>query len=156
MLAAGGLATGQQVAAYLALGAAGAVLGTRFLLTPECTYRPAQKAALLAARGQDTVRTLALDYARGTYGWPAGLDGRGLRNRIVDDVEAGVEHGAVQARFKENAQRPDPDAGYTVVWSGQGVSLMHEVKPAKVRFVSVSARHAPGRRAPVARCGAAG
>ena len=131
VVAAGGLATGAQVASYLTLGAAGAVLGTRFILTPESPYPPAAKAALLSARSTSTVRTLALDYARGTYGWPAGIDGRGIRNKIVDEIEAGVEHSAVQARFAEAAKTNDPD--YMVVWSGQGVSLMNEIVPAKVR-----------------------
>ena len=131
VLAAGGLATGAQVASYLTLGAAGAVLGTRFLLTPESPYSPAQKVALLKANSSSTVRTMALDYARGTMGWPAGIDGRGLRNRIVDDIEAGTPLDVVQARFAEAAKTGDPD--YMVVWSGQGVSLMHEITPAKVR-----------------------
>ena len=46
ILVAGGLANGTQVAAYLALGTAGAVLGTRFLLTPESPYSDAQKAEI--------------------------------------------------------------------------------------------------------------
>lgn len=138
VLAAGGLATGGQVASYLTLGAAGAVLGTRFLLTPESPYSSAQKAALLAARSSSTVRTMAMDYARGTYGWPAGIDGRGIRNKIYEDIDAGVEHAVVQARFADAAKRGDPD--YMVVWSGQGVSLMNEIKPAKVRHAFSSAR----------------
>jgi len=43
LLAAGGLVTGRQVASFLVLGAAGAVLGTRFLMTPESLYSDAQK-----------------------------------------------------------------------------------------------------------------
>lgn len=130
VLAAGGMATGSQVAAYLSLGAAGAVLGTRFLLTPESPYTDAQKAALLAAKSGSTVRTLALDYARGTYGWPKGIDGRGIRNKLVDEIEAGVPHEAVQEKCKKGTEVNDAD--YMVVWSGQGVSLMNEIKPVKV------------------------
>ncbi|KAI1796576.1 2-nitropropane dioxygenase [Ganoderma leucocontextum] len=129
VVAAGGMATGSQVAAYLTLGAAGAVLGTRFLLTPESPYKDAQKAALLAAKSGSTVRTLALDYARDTAYWPTHIDGRGLRNRIVDDIDAGVDHATVQARCKEGTAANDPS--YMVVWAGQGVSLMNEIKPVK-------------------------
>nr|VWO94925.1 Inosine-5'-monophosphate dehydrogenase (IMP dehydrogenase) (IMPD) (IMPDH) (EC [Ganoderma boninense] len=124
VLAAGGMATGAQVAAYLALGAAGAVLGTRFLLTPESPYTDAQKAALLAASSagpRATVRTLALDYAGDTAYWPAHIDGRGLRNRIVDDVEAGVDHATVQAKCREAMEAGDQS--YMIVWAGQGVWL---------------------------------
>ena len=81
VLAAGGLATGAQVAAVLALGASGAAIGTRFLLTPESFYTDAQKRALVNADSRSTVRTMAFDVVRNTVGWPDDVDGRGLRNR---------------------------------------------------------------------------
>lgn len=80
IVGAGGLATGAQVAELLALGAAGAVLGTRFLMTPESLYNDAQRQALAAADSTASVRTMAFDQVRGTLGWPSGVDGRGLRN----------------------------------------------------------------------------
>jgi nitronate monooxygenase len=83
VLAAGGLVDGNHVAEMLDLGASGAVLGTRFLLSPESLYTDAQRAALIDAKGSPTVRTMAFDEARGTLGWPAGVDGRGLKNGIV-------------------------------------------------------------------------
>lgn len=130
VLAAGGLANGTQVAAYLTLGAAGAVLGTRFLLTPESPYTDAQKAALLAAKSGSTVRTMAMDYARGTYGWPEHLNGRAIRNKIVQDIEAGVPHEVVREKLAKGIK--EGDAEYMVVWSGQGVGLINEIKPTKV------------------------
>ena len=80
VLVAGGLANGSQLAGMLAMGAAGAVYGTRFLLAPESKYNDSQRAALLAASSSSTARTMAFDHARSTLGWPAGVDGRGLRN----------------------------------------------------------------------------
>jgi len=80
VLAAGGLATGAHIASMLALGASGSVLGTRFLLSPESLYTNVQKAALIDADEMATVRTMAFDTARGTLGWPANIDGRGLKN----------------------------------------------------------------------------
>ena len=130
VLAAGGLSNGRQIAAFLTLGASGAVLGTRFLLTPESLYSPAQKAALLAASATDTVRTLAFDEARDTLGWPRGVDGRGLNNALVRDREAhGVDVATLRARF---AQHAGHDADYAVVWAGTGVGSMREIKGAKV------------------------
>ena len=79
------------------------------------------------------VRTLALDYAGDTAYWPVHFDGRGLRNGIVEDVEAGVDHAAVQAKCREATERGD--TSYMVVWAGQGVALMNEIKPIKVRQV---------------------
>ncbi|KAI0747249.1 2-nitropropane dioxygenase [Daedaleopsis nitida] len=134
VLAAGGIMTGAQMAAYLALGAAGAVIGTRFLLTPECPYTDVQKAALLQAMASSsgfgvTVRTLAFDYGLGLYGWPAGIDGRAIRNHIVKDVEAGISHEVVRERVTEGTKQGDPE--YTVVFCGQGISLVHDIKPVK-------------------------
>jgi nitronate monooxygenase len=110
------------------------VFGTRFLLTPEAEYTPAQKAALLAAHATDTVRSVAFDESRGTTGWPAGVDGRGLRNALVADFEAGVGVEEIKRRFEENAKKGG-DPGYAIVWSGTGISEMNEIKPAKVRVI---------------------
>ncbi|KAH9888893.1 2-nitropropane dioxygenase [Cubamyces lactineus] len=129
ILAAGGIANGAQIAAYLTAGASGTVLGTRFLLTPESPFSAVQKAALQAAKSTNTVRTLAFDQARGTNNWPAGIDGRGIRNKIVDEIETGVDEKTVQEKYRNAVQAGDPD--YLVIWSGQGVSLMNEIKPAK-------------------------
>ncbi|KAI0349638.1 NPD-domain-containing protein [Trametes cingulata] len=131
VLAAGGIANGAQIAAYLTAGASGAVLGTRFLLTPESPYSSAQKAILQAAKSKDTVRSLAFDLARGTNHWPEGIDGRGVRNKIVEDIDAGVEQQTVQERFRRAAEVGDPN--YLLVWSGQGITLIDEIQPAKVR-----------------------
>ncbi|KAF8317561.1 2-nitropropane dioxygenase [Amanita rubescens] len=129
VLAAGGLATGAQVAAVLALGASGAVLGTRFLLTPESSYTDAQKRALADANSSSTVRTMAFDYARNTLGWPDGVDGRGLRNRTVDEFEGGESLDVIRRKFEEGIREDDP--GRMLVWAGTGVSLMKEIKSAK-------------------------
>jgi nitronate monooxygenase len=80
ILAAGGMVNGGHLAAVLTLGASGAVFGTRFLLSPESLYTDVQRQALLAASSSASVRTMAFDYARGTMGWPCGIDGRGLHN----------------------------------------------------------------------------
>ncbi len=60
VLAAGGIGCGRQVAAALALGAAGAWMGSAWLLTQEyalTTSAPAVQQALLAATSSDTVRS---------------------------------------------------------------------------------------------------
>ena len=80
ILAAGGLSNGAHVASLLTLGASGVVLGTRFLLSPESLYTDAQRQALISAGSTLSVRTMAFDHARGTLGWPRGIDGRGIRN----------------------------------------------------------------------------
>ncbi|KAI0675445.1 NPD-domain-containing protein [Trametes maxima] len=131
VLAAGGISTGSQLAAYLTAGAAGVVLGTRFALTRESTYPDHNKTAVHGAKGTDTVRTMAFDWAWNIYSWPAGINGRGIRTKVVDDIEAGVEHETVRARYAKAAETHDPT--YMVTWCGQGVSLVQDVKPARVR-----------------------
>ncbi|KZP26653.1 2-nitropropane dioxygenase [Athelia psychrophila] len=129
ILAAGGLANGAHVASFLTLGADGAVLGTRFLLTPESLYTDAQRQALLSATDSSTARTMAFDRARGTLGWPKGVDGRGLYNDTVKDVDSGVDMVEVQAKFSKGVAEGDPNR--MLVWAGTGVGLMSEIKPAK-------------------------
>ena len=57
VLAAGGIATGRQMAASLALGAAGVWCGSVWLTTRESETPPAVKERMLAASSEDTVRT---------------------------------------------------------------------------------------------------
>ena len=56
MLAAGGVFTGQQVAAALALGADGVVLGSALLASPESLFSSLQKDAIVKAKGRQEGR----------------------------------------------------------------------------------------------------
>ncbi|WP_251982600.1 nitronate monooxygenase [Streptomyces violaceusniger] len=69
VLAAGGIADGRGVAAALALGAAGALIGTRFQATAEALVDSSISTALVEGRGQDTERNSVLDIVRGAS-WP--------------------------------------------------------------------------------------
>lgn len=82
VVVAGGIATGQAVARAIAAGAAGAVLGTRFVATAEAYVHDTYKAALVAASGADTVFTNCFD-----VGWPHAMH-RVLRNDTLSDWEA--------------------------------------------------------------------
>jgi NAD(P)H-dependent flavin oxidoreductase YrpB (nitropropane dioxygenase family) len=57
VLASGGIADGRGLAAALALGADGAWVGTRLVASTEAFSRDDYKAALVAATGEDTVRS---------------------------------------------------------------------------------------------------
>jgi nitronate monooxygenase len=150
LLPAGGLAHGGHLAAYLALGAAGAVYGTRFIVSPESLYTDVQRKALLAAKTGASVRSLAFDNARNTLDWPKGIDGRGLRNSpypfvlptslrrrliaifpgLVNDFEKGVDPLVLQQILADGMKKSDPDR--MVIWSGAGIGLINSSKPAKV------------------------
>ncbi|KAH9479624.1 Nitronate monooxygenase [Psilocybe cubensis] len=129
LLAAGGLATGSQIASLLTLGASGVVLGTRFLLSPESLYTDVQRTALVEADSFKSVRTMAFDYARNTLGWPEGIDGRGLRNATVDDYEKGEDMEIIRKKFAEGVRMNDTSR--SVVWAGSAVGLMSKIIPAR-------------------------
>ncbi|KAJ7746954.1 2-nitropropane dioxygenase [Mycena maculata] len=125
ILAAGGLANGAHLASVLTLGAAGAVLGTRFLLAYESLYSHAQRRALVAASSDLS----AWDHARETLGWPAGIDGRGLRNSTVEDFEKGIDIEILKSKFREGLKNQDTDR--IIVWAGTGVGQMNQIQTAK-------------------------
>jgi nitronate monooxygenase len=79
VVAAGGVADGRGLAAALALGAEGVLVGTRFYAAAESLGHDRAKARIVEATGEDTLRTSVFDTVRG-YRWPDGITGRALRN----------------------------------------------------------------------------
>jgi len=81
ILAAGGIADGQGLAAALTLGADGVSVGTRFLATPESNAHPEYKKRVVAAEVHDTVHhnIFGFDFPDATV--------RGIRNSIVAEFE---------------------------------------------------------------------
>ena len=57
MLAAGGIGNGRQIAAAMAMGAAGVWTGSLWLTVEEAHAQPAQKESLLKATSEDTIRS---------------------------------------------------------------------------------------------------
>jgi nitronate monooxygenase len=82
VVAAGGIADAEGLRRALAAGAAGVVMGTRFLATPEADIHPAYAQQLVAAEPDDTVLTYLFD-----GGWP-GAAHRVLRNSTYEEWEA--------------------------------------------------------------------
>lgn len=138
LLGAGGIMTGANLAATLAHGAEGAVLGTRLLLTPEADYSDVQKSMLLSAGPASTKRTMAFDEARGTLGWPQGVDGRGIVNDTVHDFEhnVGGDGDARRQAYKEAEKAGDTRR--IVTWAGTGVGLVDEIKPTEDVIYEIS------------------
>lgn len=83
VVAAGGIATGRGFAAVLAAGAAGAWIGTPFLLAREARSNPQAQARLIAADETQTVYTHVYDVLQ-EKPWPEEFAGRALRNPFVD------------------------------------------------------------------------
>ena len=82
VLAAGGVADGRGLAAALALGADGVLLGTRFLASIESPLHDNFKRAIVESNGHDTVLTEIPDVAAGVV-WPGAMS-RAKRNRFIE------------------------------------------------------------------------
>src|SRR5262245_38089244 len=108
--AAGGIADGRGVVAVLALGAQAAVLGTRFLASPESRAHPHYKQMVLEASEGDTVRTILFG-----HGWP-NAPHRTLRTAFVRQW-LGQE-----GRGQES--RPDGPVGGRTVIGGQSMPVL--------------------------------
>ena len=137
VVAAGGVADGRGLAAVLALGAAGAWVGTRFLAAPEAAIHPDYRRRILAADEADTFYGTLFD-----RGWPDAPH-RTLRNSTVEAWERAGRpaSGSRPGEDDEPASRPDgsPINRYTSTtptavmagdveplphWAGQGVGLV--------------------------------
>jgi len=131
VLAAGGIADGRGLAAALTLGAAGALIGTRFQAATEALTDPGTITAILDGRGQDTERSTILDIARGAP-WPAKYPGRSLGHPYLDQWRgretdlAGNEEAKHDYRqaAKSGEFPPEP------VWASEAVDLINDIKPA--------------------------
>jgi len=147
VVVAGGIASGRGLAAALAMGAAGAVLGTRFKVTPEygvlagaeaeSPAARAQKQAILASDGGDTVQDPIVDDACG-LDWPRGVVGRVLRNRFVADwlgrrdelrraVADAAREGGSPFAFMAALES---DAELALNWAGQSSGQVRALQPA--------------------------
>jgi nitronate monooxygenase len=144
VIAAGGIADGRGVAAVLALGAAAAWIGTRFVCAQESAAHPVYQQLLADAVETDTVCATLFD-----LGWPSAPH-RTLRNSTVrawqdagepapgarpgeNEVVARSHDGREVLRYEVSPPSVllaagDPEA--MAVYAGQGVGLVTRVEPA--------------------------
>ena len=139
VVAAGGIADGRGLAAALMLGAQGALLGTRFLASDEALTSAAAKAKLVAARGDDTIRTRVFDIVR-NLDWPAVYTGRALQNAFSRqwhgrETELEKSLPTEAPRYARAAEGNDLDT--SVVFAGECVDLIRNVKPAAAIVASI-------------------
>jgi nitronate monooxygenase len=131
VLAAGGIADGRGVAAALALGAAGALIGTRFQATAEALADASIKTAIIEGHAEDTERSAILDIARGSR-WPSKYPARTLRHPFLDqwrgrEGELAADTDAQQA-YQDGVARGDLPP--LPVWASEGIDLIDDVLPA--------------------------
>ena len=133
LCAAGGVADGRGLAAALALGADGVVVGTRFWASEEALVHPNLQAAAVSASGDDTLRSRVIDMVRGLDFWPARYDLRTLRSAATDrwhgkEAELRAVAEAEVAGYAEAAAKGD--ARNVSAVAGEAVGLIHGIAPA--------------------------
>ena len=131
VLAAGGLADGAGLAAVLALGAEGVLLGTRFLATPEAPVANSYKRAIVEHDGHDTFLTEIPDIAQSRV-WPGAMS-RVARNRFIErwagrewevrQRRAEINQAAIEARARDDGEEYHLSMGQTA-------GLIHDIAPA--------------------------
>jgi len=158
LIAAGGIVDGRGLAAVLALGADGAVFGTRFLASEEAAAHPIYKQRILTAHASETIHTKLYD-----VGWPDAAH-RVLRTKVVEKWEKagcpepgkrpgegesigtmrgrGLEVPLVQYSVMAPADYIEGDIESLAFYAGESVSLVREILPAKeiVRGIAEEAR----------------
>lgn len=132
VVAAGGIADGRGLAAALALGGCGALVGTRFYATEESLAPAAAKQRVVEGHGDETLRTRVFDIVR-RIDWPSPFTGRALRNDFTGrwhgrETQLGEETREVD-RYASAASNGDFDTA--VVWAGEAVDLVNEILPAE-------------------------
>lgn len=132
VVAAGGVTDGRGLAAALALGADGAVVGSRFWASPEALVSPRAHERAVRAGGDDTVRTSVYDLVR-RLDWPPGYNARALTNAFVDtwhgkETELAASLPEAVAAFQAAVAAEDFDTAGILV--GEGVGRIRDVRPA--------------------------
>ncbi len=131
VVAAGGIGDGRGLAAALTLGAAGALLGTRFYAATESLAHPQARARLIAASGDDTLRTRVFDIVRG-LDWPAPFTGRALANdftRRWHGHEADLSNASDEGP-RYAAATAAADFGTAMLLAGEGADFVTTIEPA--------------------------
>ncbi len=135
VVAAGGIADAQGVAAAMALGAAGVQIGTAYLLCPEATISAIHRAALKSDAARHTALTNLF----------TGRPARGIVNRVMREL------GPISAAAPEfplatsgiaplRARAESQGSGdFSPLWSGQNASGCREIPAAELTRELVSA-----------------
>src|SRR6476619_6109842 len=132
VLCAGGIADGRGLAAALAMGAEGVLLGTRFLATHESPLHANFKQAIVDSDGHDTVLTEIPDIAAGLV-WPGAMT-RSRRNKFVErwsGREWALRQNRAEAHARLRAAREAGDIDEGPLSMGQDAGLIRDIPPAE-------------------------
>ena len=123
VVAAGGIADGRGIVAALALGAAGVLIGTAYLRTPESLITDLHRTALRSSDNDETALTNIF----------SGKPARGLMNRIMREIGP-MSNWAPEFPTAGNALAPlkqkaeaQGKSDFSAMWAGQAASLGREM-----------------------------
>ena len=128
VIAGGGITDGRGIAAILALGAEGVIMGTRMMATKECPIHDNLKRAFVEAAETDT--TLALRSVGNTHRlW----NNKAAQHVLELETQESPLFILIQAASGDKAQKMynDGDIDLGVVSCGQGVGLIKDIPTAK-------------------------
>jgi nitronate monooxygenase len=134
VIAAGGIADGRGLAAAFALGAAGAQIGTGFLLCPEAATPAQHREAVRHADDHETIVTNVF----------TGRPARAVVNRLACEIgfladavpDFPIPLGELEPLRAAAEQKGSLD--FTPLWSGQGAALSREMPAAMLTRIMVT------------------
>lgn len=151
----GGIATGEGLAAALAIGASGVQCGTAFLATEESFAHSYHKSRIVEATGEDTVLTDVF-----VLNWPKGAAVRVIGNSVTEGLMGNylghdpdslpretIAHDDDQPRLRFSTDSPlrttTGDLEAMALYAGQGAGNIPDVVPAAARLNAMvaQARH---------------
>lgn len=132
VIAAGGIADGRGMAAAMALGAEGILMGTRFYASQEADGHPEAKRRIVAAGGGESFRSVVFDLSR-QIRWPQQYTGRLLRNRHLEtwlgrEDELARRADEIGPDYAAARERGDFDVAGVI--AGEACALIHDLPPA--------------------------
>ena len=129
VLAAGGIATGEQMAAAMAMGAEGAWCGSVWLTTVEAETTPTVKAKMLQATASDTVRAKSRTGKPSRQlrsGWTDAWEGSDAPAPLPMPLQGLVSEPALKKVDAAAAAGHSGAEALATYWVGQAVGLMNE------------------------------
>lgn len=129
ILAAGGIVTGRQMAAAMAMGAHGAWTGSVWLTTAEAETNPVVKEKMLAASARDTVRSKSRTGKPSRQlrsPWTDAWEADGAPKPLPMPLQSLVSEPALRKVDKLSEGGHEGARALATYWVGQGVGLMNE------------------------------
>ena len=129
VLAAGGIVTGEQMAAAMAMGAAGAWCGSVWLTTAEAETNPVVKDKMLRASSRDTVRSRSRTgkHSRQLRSpWTDAWESEDAPKALPMPLQSLISEPALRQIDKLSQGEHSGAQALATYWVGQGVGLMNQ------------------------------